>query len=103
MLGFSSDLLSLIAPEQSWLMTRVQPQGQPGAFPFQSTKSVKLFPGVSQKPGSGSAVETAPAVEIDQGGLRQLLLDDSHKLVGKASAKTASALPQFHTAAAALL
>ena len=40
-----------------------------------------------------SAMETATAVEIDNGRLRQLLLDDFHKLFGKAFAKTAPALP----------
>ncbi len=38
-------------------------------------------------------METATAVEIDKGRLRQLLLDDFHKLFGKAFAKTAPALP----------
>lgn len=43
--------------------------------------------------GGKGAVETATAVEIDKGRLRRFLLDDSHKLFGKAFAKTASALP----------
>ena len=34
-------------------------------------------------------METATAVEIDKGRLRQLLLDDFHKRFGKAFAKTA--------------
>jgi len=38
-------------------------------------------------------METATAVEIDKGRLRQLLPDDSHKLFGKAFAKTAPAFP----------
>ncbi|MGH9429789.1 MAG: transposase [Terriglobia bacterium] len=38
-------------------------------------------------------METATAVEIDNGRLRQLLPDDSHKLFGKAFAKTAPAFP----------
>jgi hypothetical protein len=40
-------------------------------------------------------VENAAAMEIDKGGLRQLLLDDFHKLLGKASAKNASAFPHL--------
>jgi hypothetical protein len=36
-------------------------------------------------------VETAAAVEIDQGGLRQHLLDDFHRRLKKAYAKNASA------------
>ena len=43
----------------------------------------------------GRPVETAAAVEIGSGGLRQLLLDDFHKLLGKASAKPAPAFPQL--------
>jgi hypothetical protein len=38
-------------------------------------------------------METATAVEIDKGRLRQLLLDDFHKLFGKAFANTAPAFP----------
>jgi hypothetical protein len=38
-------------------------------------------------------METATAVEIDKGRLRQLLPDDFHKLFGKAFAKTAPAFP----------
>ena len=38
-------------------------------------------------------METATAVEIDKGRLRQLLLDDFHELFGKAFAKTAPAFP----------
>jgi len=40
-------------------------------------------------------VENAAAVEIDNGGLRRLLFDDFHKLLGKASAKSASAFPHL--------
>jgi hypothetical protein len=40
-------------------------------------------------------VENATAVEIDKGGLRQPLLDDFHQLLGKASAKNASAFPHL--------
>jgi hypothetical protein len=47
-------------------------------------------------------VETAAAVEIDNGGLRQLLLDDSHSLLEKAYAKTASALSQLRTGTTAV-
>src|SRR5213592_1924791 len=45
--------------------------------------------------GRHRAVETAAAVEIEQGSLRRLLLDDFHKLFGKASAKNAPAFPQL--------
>src|SRR5207249_744714 len=45
--------------------------------------------------GRHRAVETAAAVEIKQGSLRRLLLDDFHKLFGKASAKNAPAFPQL--------
>src|SRR5437867_13032536 len=45
--------------------------------------------------GRHRAVETAAAVEIEQGSLRRLLLDDFHKLLGKASAKNAPAFPQL--------
>jgi len=38
-------------------------------------------------------METATAVEIDKGRLRQLLLDDFHQLFGKAFANTAPAFP----------
>src|SRR5262249_24187924 len=41
------------------------------------------------------AVENGVAVEIDKGCLRRLLLDDFHELLGKASAKNASALPHL--------
>src|SRR5881296_692770 len=37
----------------------------------------------------------ALAVEIDKGCLRRLLLDDFHQLLGKASAKNASAFPHL--------
>jgi hypothetical protein len=47
-----------------------------------------------------SAVETAAAVEIDEGGLRRLL-DNFHKLLGKASAKKRSGFPTVTTAPAA--
>ena len=46
----------------------------------------------------GRPVETAAAVEIGSGGLRQLLLDDFHKLLEKAFAKTAPAFSQFQQA-----
>src|SRR6266478_9020782 len=61
-------------------------RGQPGAF-FLKHKALR------ENRAAQSAVETATAVEIDKGGLRRLLLDDSHKLFGKAFAKTAPALP----------
>jgi hypothetical protein len=38
-------------------------------------------------------METATAVEIDKGRLRQLLLDDFHQRFGKAFANTAPAFP----------
>jgi hypothetical protein len=37
-------------------------------------------------------------VEIGKGGLRQLFLDDFHKLVGKASAKNSSGFSTVPTA-----
>jgi hypothetical protein len=40
-------------------------------------------------------VENVVAVEIDKGRLRRLLIDDFHKLLGKASAKNASAFPHL--------
>ena len=40
-------------------------------------------------------METPAAVEIEQGSLRRLLLDDFHKLLGKASVKNAPAFPQL--------
>jgi hypothetical protein len=43
----------------------------------------------------GRPVETAAAMEIDQGGLRRLFLDDFHSCLKKACAKTA---PAFFTA-----
>src|SRR6267142_6931614 len=60
---------------------------QPGAFFFLQ------HPAQNKKRAAESAVETATAVEIDKGRLRQLLLDDFHKLFGKAFAKTAPAFP----------
>src|ERR1700675_2263403 len=59
----------------------------PGAFFFLQPKTQ------NKQRAAESAVETASAVEIDKGRLRQLLLDDFHKLFGKAFAKTAPALP----------
>ena len=47
-------------------------------------------------------METATAVEIHKGRLRQLLLDDSHKLFGKAFAKTGSGFTTVPTAPAAI-
>ena len=41
------------------------------------------------------AVENGAAVEIEKGRLRRLLLDDFHQLLGKASAKNASAFPHL--------
>jgi hypothetical protein len=40
-------------------------------------------------------VENVTPVEIARGGLRRLLFDDFHKLLGKASAKNASAFPHL--------
>src|SRR5712671_614224 len=60
---------------------------QPGAFFFLKQKTP------NKKRAAERAVETATAVEIDKGCLRRFLLDDSHKLFGKAFAKTAPALP----------
>jgi hypothetical protein len=51
--------------------------------------------GVGHSATTAGAVETAAAVEIDKGGLRQLLIDDFHKLLGKASANNAPAFPQL--------
>jgi hypothetical protein len=48
--------------------------------------------------GTGSAVETATAVEIEPDGLRRFFSIDFHKLFGKAFAKSAPAFPQLHTA-----
>ena len=78
-------------------MTRVcAPGGNLGHFFFQRTKSVKSLRDVSTKnKKTGSAVETAAAEEIEQGGLRQHLLDDFLELLGKASAKKASAFPHL--------
>src|SRR5215212_4848978 len=96
---FYSNLLPLICSRESGLMTRVLPQGcNPGAFLFQSTQSVK-FPAVSTQSWR-SAVETATAVEITQGGLRQLLIHEFHQLFGKASAKNGSGFPTVPTAPA---
>src|SRR6267142_4247826 len=68
-------------------MTRVfGSRRPPGAF-FLQRKPPK------KERAAKSAMETATAVEIDKGRLRQLLLDDFHKLFGKAFAKTAPAFP----------
>jgi hypothetical protein len=40
-------------------------------------------------------VENGATVEINKGRLRRLLLDDFHELLGKASAKNASAFPHL--------
>jgi hypothetical protein len=45
----------------------------------------------------GRPVETAAAVEIDSGGLRQLFIDDFHPLLEKAYAQTAAAFSQLRT------
>ncbi len=69
-------------------MTRVfGSRRQPGAFFFFEHKAL------NKTRRAESAVETATAVEIDKGGLRQLLPHDSHQLFGKAFAKTALAFP----------
>jgi len=47
-------------------------------------------------------VETAAAVEIRSGGLRQLSLDEFPRLLEKACAKTAPAFSQLHTGPAAI-
>src|SRR4030095_7941295 len=60
---------------------------QPGAFFFLQHQTQ------NKRRVSESAMETATAVEIDKGRLRELLLDDFHKLFGKAFAKTAPAFP----------
>jgi len=70
-------------------------RGQPGAF-FLKHKALK------ENRAAQSAVETATAVEIDKGGLRRLLLDDFHKLFGKAFAKTGSGFTTVPTAPAAI-
>ena len=74
-------------------MTRVfGSRRQPGAFFFLKLKTQ------NKQRAAESAMETAPAVEIDKGRLRQLLLDDFHKLFGKAFAKTAPAFHRYHSA-----
>ncbi len=65
-------------------------RGQPGAF-FLKHKALR------ENRAAQSAVETATAVEIDKGGLRRLLLDDLHKLLEKAYARTSSAFSQLRT------
>jgi hypothetical protein len=47
-----------------------------------------------KEPSEGEACGNCAAVEIDQGGLRQRLLDDFHRCLKKACAKTA---PAFFT------
>jgi len=47
-------------------------------------------------------VETAAAVEIDKGGLRQYVLDDFHRCLEKACAKNASAFPTVPTGPTAI-
>jgi len=50
-----------------------------------------------RKVRKGTPVETAAAMEIKKGGLRQLLLDDFQPLLEKACARTASAFSQLRT------
>jgi hypothetical protein len=62
-------------------------------------QKVRIFTGKKKKQkersvGRGEACGNCAAVEIDQGGLRQLLLDDFHRCLKKACAKTA---PAFFT------
>ena len=96
MLGFSWDLLSLIC----FLKTVVDdtgpsaPGGNLGHFSFSLLNPSRSSP-LRVVQTLKNAVETAAAEEIDRGGLRLLLLDDFHKLLGKAFAKTAPAFPQL--------
>jgi len=61
-------------------------------FPQRKKKNQKERKARKERP-----VETAAAMEIDKGGLRRLLLDDFHKLLEKAYARTASAFSQLRT------
>ena len=63
-------------------------------FPQRKKKNQKERKARKERP-----VETAAAMEIDKGGLRRLLLDDFHKLLGKASAKTLRLFHSYHSAA----
>src|SRR5439155_1071725 len=67
----------------------------PGRMPGMGL--LQRLPPLQTHPWAGRhrAVETAAAVEIEQGSLRRLLLDDFHKLFFKASAKNAPAFPQL--------
>src|SRR5262245_28787420 len=74
--------------------------GQPGRrSSFIDDPGAEFFPQRKKKKQkernarNGTPVETAAALEIDKGGLRQLLLDDFHRCLEKP--KTTSAFPQL--------
>jgi hypothetical protein len=56
----------------------------------------------TKKVRKGRPVETAAAVEIDSGGLRQPFLDDFHQCLKKPTHKTASAFSQLRTGPTAI-
>jgi hypothetical protein len=67
-----------------------------GEFSFSVTShSHKHRKRTHEKIEKGRPVETAAAVEIDSGGLRQLFLDDSHRCLKKPTQKPASAFSQL--------
>jgi hypothetical protein len=68
------------------------PINDPDAIFFSQTKTNPKI-----KKQKGRPVETAAAVEIDSGGLRQLFLDDFHRCLKKPTQKTASAFSQLRT------
>jgi len=79
-------------------MTRVpSPRLQPGAFPFQVIKLVKAPYLVYKKPAA-ARWKLPQLWKSGFGGLRQLLLDDFHKLLGKAFAKNDSGFSTVTTA-----
>src|SRR5262245_25771095 len=52
----------------------------------------------SRQPSWARAVETAAAMEIKKGGLRQFLLDDFHRCLEKLSQKTLWLFHSYHSA-----
>jgi len=63
-----------------------------------STKKEKR----SKKERKGRPVETAAAMEIEQGGLRQYLLDDFHGCLEKPPRRNRSGFPTVTTGPAAV-
>jgi len=73
--------------------------GDPGAKTFEWQGQISQERKKKQKERTirkGKPVETATALEIDQGGLRQLFLDDFHRCLKKPPHKTLRLFHIYH-------